>query len=122
MALNNPQVQLVRLVESGSPDRIFMYVTTHLDSSNYQANGCISVTGPDGSGQMGISLSVTTSGVALRLNKPIVHQIELEGIDDITSIVSSEVKIYMSSTLLGSSIVHHDESETVVKPITGKPF
>jgi hypothetical protein len=115
MPLNNPQIQFVRYKQTGLADRFFIYVTSHFSVSNYENNGVDSISGPDANGKLTLNLKVSQSGLGLRLNKPIVHQVEIEGIDP-DAILETEVNIYNGSTLNATAILQHDESETVVKP------
>jgi hypothetical protein len=118
MSLNNPQIQFVRYKETGLADRIFVYATSTFSESNFENDGVISITGPDISGKVTVSLGVKQEGLALRLNKPVIHQVELVSMDP-DEIVDIEVKLYNDIVLLNTVILHHAESETVVKPIPG---
>ncbi len=121
MSLNNPQVQFVRYKESGQPDRFFVYITTNFAHSNFEADGVTSITGPDSNGLLKVVVKVKTVGLALRLNKPVVHQVELIDVD-VTTITDIEVKITEGSTERVVVIVHQDQSETMVKPIGQTPM
>ncbi len=116
MSLNNPQVQFVRYKQTGLADRLFVYATSNFGESNFENDGVISIAGPDSNGKVTVSLGVKQEGLALRLNKPVIHQVELENMDP-DEIIDTEVKLYNDSTLLATVILHHAESETVVKPI-----
>lgn len=116
MSLNNPQIQFVRYKQTGLADRFFIYVTSHFGVSNYENDGVASLSGPDTNGKLTLNLKVAQHGVGLRLNKPVIHQVELKDIDT-DEITDTEVNIYKDLTLKATAIVHHDESETVVKPI-----
>jgi hypothetical protein len=116
MSLNNPQVQFVRYKETGLADRIFVYATSVFGESNFESDGVNSITGPDVNGKVAVSLGVKQEGLALRLNKPVIHQVELVSMDP-DEIIDIEVKLYDDVTLLSTVILHHAESETVVKPI-----
>ena len=118
MPLDNPQIQFVRYKQTGLADRFFVYVTTHFGQSNYENDGITSITGPDVNKKLTLNLKVAQSGVALRLNKQVIHQVELEAIDP-DDVEDFEVNIYKGTTLKATAILHHDESETVVKPIPG---
>jgi hypothetical protein len=115
MNLSNPQRQLVLLSQTGQADRLFVFIQTHFDLSSYENAGVDSISGPDMSKKVTITIKVTKSGTALRLNKTVYHQVELEdlGMGDVSS---TEIIVKEGTTTLATSLVAHDESEVIVKP------
>ncbi len=114
MSLTNPQVQFVRYTEAGQSHRYFVYITTTFAHSNFEADGVTSVTGPDSVGLLQVIVNVKTTGVPLRLNKPVIHQVELIDVD-VTHIAAIEVKVMEGATERVAVIVHQDDSETALK-------
>jgi hypothetical protein len=117
MAINNPQVQIAKKVETGQSDKHFLYVTTHFERTDYEPDGNEAL--PEVvDGVLTVTLKVKKAGEALRFNKAVTHQISLAGVD-LGSIDEFLVLVKENTSIIASTtIVYQDETETVVKPIT----
>lgn len=118
MSLNNPQVQIVRKVQTGQSDKYFLYVTTHFQTTDYESDGNNALSDPV-DGVLTVTLKVKKVGEALKINKPVTHQISiddinLDAVDDFLIVIKEG-----TTQLASTTIVYQDETETVVRPVHG---